>query len=91
MCHLENGEEARHRQSESRDLEEGEDVEVVMIGVTEAEAEAGGSHIVCQRLLDKLYGRIIAQVESMLESTAAKNAALLYPNCESLLAFKTSN
>ena len=47
--HLENGEEAKHHPSESRDLqEEVEDAAVEMIGVTEAEAEADGSPAVCE-------------------------------------------
>lgn len=49
-CRQANGEEVKHHQSESQDLEEeGEDVEAEMIGVTGAEAEAAGSHAVCQR------------------------------------------
>lgn len=50
VYHQANGEEAKHHQSESQALEgEGEDVEVGMTGVTGVEAEAAGSHVVCQR------------------------------------------
>lgn len=50
VCHQGNGEEAKHHQSESQVLEgEEEGVEVGMIGVTGAEAEVAGSHVVCQR------------------------------------------
>ena len=60
-CHLGSGEEAKPHQSESQDLEEeGEDAEAGMIGVTEVEAEAGGSHFFCKDHSTTRRGHIIA-------------------------------